>query len=719
MVKFSRTVWFLLFAWTALTAQEPVKWKDIDSGMRFPGIWVQEWLDEGHFVYRQERSLLVQNARNGETRPLIDPGRMEALGQLGVPPDAFASGNSDYSQLIYIHENDLYHFDCVKKELKRLTETKGEEQNPTLSPDAGCVAYTRDGNLYLQNLNEPGKEIALTSDGSETVLNGYASWVYYEEILGRRGNYQAFWFSPDSRKLVFLRFDQSQVRQYPVLWFNELYGKLELQRYPKPGTPNPEVTLQLADIRSGTVEPVKIPETEGNYLAFPRFSEYDGHNLYVQWLNRDQDHFRIYEIDMKNGKSCVAYEETQPAWIDFLEESDLIFLPGRKMILRSSRDGWFHLYRIDGKGGVHQLTRGEWSVNSIAAANVKTGTVYFTAYKEDSTRQDLYRMELKNSRITRLTDGKSHHMCNVSPNGRYYIDTASTLIRPAVTTLVNTVGGQKKLLSDSTKDLLKKYQIPEPNLLRVKTPDGLELPVVYVLPPDYKPGERFPILLSVYGGPGARAVTASFSRSFMYAQFLAQQGVIVVSADHRGAGHHGKIGMNAMHRQLGKWEMADYGAVVDYFIANGMADPERVGITGGSYGGYVTALALVKESKTFKYGIAQYSVTDWQLYDSVYTERYMDTPQQNPDGYRESSVLTHVEAYRGGLFLTHGTVDDNVHMQNTMQLADKLQDARKPFQMMIYPRNRHGIRGIKREFDLKLEMDFWMRSFFNKPFITE
>lgn len=718
MVRLSGLFVLLMLAWTALTAQEPVQWKDIDSVSRYPGIWVQEWLDDERFVYRQERSLLVQNARSGESRPLIDPQGLEALEGIGAVPEAFAAASTDYTRLVYLHQNDLYLFDRTRKKLIRLTETKEEEQNPTLSPDSGFIAYTRSGNLYLQDLSEPGKERALTADGSDTILNGYASWVYYEEILGRRGNYRAFWFSPDSGRLVFLRFDQSRVGQFPVLWFNELYGRLEMQRYPKPGTPNPEVSLHLADLRSGQVRQLQVPETEGNYLAFPRFSKYD-QTLYVQWLHRDQNHLRIYAFDGANDACRVAYEEKQPAWIDFLEPSDLVFLPGGRMVLRSSRDGWYHLYRVEATGKVEPLTRGQWSVSAVEAVNPKAGALYFSAYREDSTRQDLYHLDLRKGGIRRLTDGRLHHSCRLSPGGRYFIDTASGLNRPPVTRLLRTAGAQARVLADPLGDLPKKYRISEPRLIRVKTPDGLELPVVYVLPHDYRPGQRCPVLLSVYGGPGARGVTDSFSWSFLYAQFLAQQGIIVVSADHRGAGHHGKLGMNAMHRQLGKWEMADYGAVVDHFVSSGMADPQRIGITGGSYGGYVTALALVKESGRFKYGIAQYSVTDWQLYDSVYTERYMDTPQQNPEGYRQASVLTHVDAYRGGLLLTHGTVDDNVHMQNTMQLADKLQDAQKPFQMMIYPRNRHGIRGAKRQFDRRLEMDFWMRSFFNKPFITE
>lgn len=704
---------------TALTAQEKVTWKELETGMRFPGFFVQDWLDDSHYIFRQDNRLMRCHALSGETKPLLDPAQMEAVRSLGIAPEMYESASDDLTQFVYLHSGDVYHFDSRSKKATRLTDTAGEEQNPSLTSDGRYLAYTRNGNLYLQRMDCPGSEIALTDDGSEQILNGYASWVYYEEILGRRSNYSAFWFSSDGNKLAFLRFDQSAVGVYPVLWFNELYGKLEKQRYPKPGTANPEVSLFLVDTVSLKKVQIAVPETKGNYLTFPRFSQYRKDLLYVQWLNRDQNHFRLYACDMGSGTVRVAYEETQPAWIDFFEESDLFFLPADQILLRSSRDGWYHLYRIDKGGKTVQLTRGPWSVDSINTADPRSGKIFFSAFKEDSTRCDLYRMNLAGGKIERMTDGIMHHQCNVSPKGSFFVDTRSSLIRPQLTELVNVATKKKKVLADATSERYKSLKVSQPKLIRVKTADGLELPVIYTLPADYQPGRRYPVVVEVYGGPGARAVTASFPRSFLNDQYLTQQGIIVVSADHRGAGHHGKAGMNAMHRRLGYWEINDYSAVVDYFVNSGLADPERIGITGGSYGGYITALALVKAGDRFKYGIAQYSVCDWQLYDSVYTERFMDTPQQNPDGYREASVLTYVDQYREGLLLTHGTVDDNVHMQNTMQLADRLQDAHKPFQMMIYPRSRHGIRGPKREFDRRLSMDFWMRSFFDKPFIME
>lgn len=719
MRMFSKLVLIFMLGVTLMDAQTTLKWKDLSGPFLKPGIWVQDWLDGDRFILNQDGKLVASHADQDKKDVLLDPGQMEPVSRMGIQPLAFVSASSDYKKLIYLFQDDVYFYDHLTGKMVRLTDTPGSEQNPTLSPDRRHVVYTREGNLLMQTLSDPGKEIPLTDDGSDLVLNGYASWIYYEEILGRRGHYQAFWFSPDGKKLVFMRFDQTRVGLFPVLWFNELYNKLEMQRYPKPGTPNPEVSLFVVDVGSGEKTEVNIPEVQGNYLAFPEFSPHDPHVLYVQWLNRDQNHFKLYAWNTKTGGSRVRYEEKQETWIDFMEDGDLSYLPGGEIVLRSSREGWYHLFHISRENKLRQITSGNWSVDAIETVDNPGKCIYFSAYKENTTQRNLYRVGLKARHVQRLTNDPGSHYCRVSPNGKYAVDTFSSLNKPAITQLLSLKTKKKRVLADTSSDRFKSMKFAETKLTWVKTSDGLSLPVTCTLPMNYQKGQRYPLILNMYGGPAARGVTDSFSRGFLYNQYLSQQGIVIISADHRGAGHHGKIGMNAMYRRLGRWEMADYGAVVDDFIAQGIADPERIGITGGSYGGYVTALALCKESSRFRYGIAHFSVTDWRLYDSVYTERYMDTPEQNPEGYQESSVLNHIASYRGGLLLTHGTVDDNVHMQNTLQLADKLQDAAKPFQMMLYPRSRHGYRSSKREFDRRQETEFWMRSFFNKSISEE
>jgi dipeptidyl-peptidase-4 len=268
-------------------------------------------------------------------------------------------------------------------------------------------------------------------------------------------------------------------------------------------------------------------------------------------------------------------------------------------------------------------------------------------------------------------------------------------------------------LGESATPALAAHALGRAEIFRIPAADGLQLPVAWILPPDFDPGRKYPVVLSIYGGPGARSVRDAFPRR-LGDHYLAAQGIIVMTVDHRGAGHHGKRGQELMHRCLGKWEMADYGSAVAWLRQQPFVDGSRIGISGGSYGGYVAALAVISAPDLFRCGIAEYSVTDWTLYDSVYTERYMDTPEENPEGYRQGSVLSHVGSYRGGLRLTHGSMDDNVHMQNSLQLLDALLDLGKTVELMVYPGERHGIRGKKTAENAVSSVEFWKRHFFSK-----
>ena len=269
-------------------------------------------------------------------------------------------------------------------------------------------------------------------------------------------------------------------------------------------------------------------------------------------------------------------------------------------------------------------------------------------------------------------------------------------------------------LGSSYSEVLKQYALPKTELFRIQTDDGYNLPAKWFLPSDFDSNKKYPVIMSIYGGPGASSVMNSFGYRGFRNRFLSERGIIVISVDHRGSGHFGKKGMDLMHRNLGRWEMNDYIQAVEYMRTLPFVDAERIGIKGGSYGGYVTSLALTYGSDFFKYGIADFSVIDWKLYDSVYTERYMDTPEENPEGYKKSSVLSYIDKYKGVLRITHGTMDDNVHMQNTIQFVDKILDTGKTVELMLYPGQRHGIRGKKRKELNKSDVNFWLKNFFNK-----
>jgi dipeptidyl-peptidase-4 len=669
------------------------------------------WLDDACYCESRDGRIFQVTARSGRSRVLLDPGSMK-----GKAPEKLdlldpADKTRDYSRLVFIHEDDLFLWLPRQGALRRLTTTAAAEKNPVISPDGKKLAYTAGGDLFVCDLAS-GASSRLTFDGGEEILNGYASWVYYEEILGRGSRYRAFDWSPDGGKIAFLRFDQSRVLQFPLFDIGGAYGRLEMQRYPKPGFPNPEVKIGIVDIDSKATEWISFPDSGEHYLTFLRWAD-GGKKAYVQWLNRGQDELKIYEYTLAGRKMRLAYQERQESWVDLLGPADFFPLADGSLLLLSSKSGWNHVLRVGPDGSEKALSSGDWSVSQIEFVDEKRGQVYFSADKEDSTRSNLYRVAIRGGSPQRLTGRPGSHRVTFSPSGSFFVDRHSSLQRPAAMQLCRRDGSVVRVLGDSAAADFSRYALAKAKMFRIPTADGLQLPAAWYLPPDFSEGKKYPVIVSVYGGPGARSVVDAFPRR-LGDYFLAQEGIIVLKVDHRGAGHLGKKGTAAMHRCLGKWEIADYCSAVDYLRTLPFIDGARIGITGGSYGGYVAALALAMAPDHFSCGIAEYSVMDWSLYDSVYTERFMDSPAENPDGYRQASVLSHATTYRGGLRLTHGSMDDNVHMQNTLRFLDAILDLGKTAELMIYPGERHGVRGRKYVEDARASLDFWKRKLLSR-----
>lgn len=674
---------------------------------------VLEWADDRNYYELRDTRLFKVNARNGKARLVMDAANHTAVLKKGFNLMTAADKTKDFTQFLFVKEGDIFLFSVKENKITQVTDTKDSEENPTFSPDAAKIAYTMGGNLFVYDIM--GKKIKqLTQDGSDEILNGYSSWVYYEEVLGRATRYRAFWWSPDSRKLVFMRFDQSKVPIFPIFRSTGIYGELEKQRYPRPGYPNPEVKIGIAEPTANGVEWIPFEDKNDHYLAFPRWNK-KNNTIYFQWLNRDQNHLKVLQYNLDSKQITPVYEEKQKTWVDFLEEGSLNILDNGDLLIRSSTSGWFHIYYVSSSGNVRPVTSGDWSVSSIEHINEQKKQVFFTAWKEDSTETDFYMTDFYGKRIKRLTEERGMHIVNVSPGGRYFIDRYSSIHFPTRMDLKNRNGRRVRRLGDSYSPVMKTYQLGTKEIFRIKTGDGYELPAVWMLPPDFDKNKKYPVVFTIYGGPGSPVVGNYFTyRNSFRMHFLAQEGIIVFSVDHRGSGHFGKKGMDRMHRNLGKWEMHDAIEAVKYLRTLPFVDSQRIGITGGSYGGYVTAMALTYGSDYFQYGIADASVIDWALYDSIYTERYMDTPEDNPEGYKQASVLNYIDTYKSNtLRVTHGTMDDNVHMQNTIQLIDKIQDAGKSVELMLYPGERHGIRK-KREVNSRENLNFWLKHFFNR-----
>jgi dipeptidyl-peptidase-4 len=667
------------------------------------------WLDDAHYTEVRDGKVFLVNARSGRAQVLLDPQTMKKDAPVSLDFLKPADHTPDHSQLAFIHEGDIYIFQKKTGITRRITTTSAAEKNPAFSPDGRFLAYTTGGNLFVCD-TAAGVPSQLTFDGSEEILNGYASWVYYEEILGRGSRYRAFYWSPDSSTIAFLRFDQSRVPQFPLFDATGAYGRLEMQRYPKPGFPNPAVKIGVIDLAGRHTDWIAFPAEVDHYLVFLDWAA-NGKSFYLQWLNRGQDDLQVYEYTLAEKKLRQVYREKQKAWVDFLAAADFYPMPGGSFLLLSSKSGWNHLYHVNANGVEKMITSGKWSVNKIEFVDKKKGLAFVSADRDDSTRTDLYRVSFNGRSLQRLTGLAGTHGVTFSPAGSYFLDRFSSLQLPPLLQLCGRDGRVLRRLGESATPALGSVALGKVEIFKIPAGDGLQLPAVWVLPPDFKSEKRYPVVFSVYGGPGSRSVSDAFPRR-LDDYFLAQQGIIILKVDHRGSGHFGKAGMEAMHRCLGKWEIADYSSAVAYLRTLPFVDGEKIGITGGSYGGYVAALALAAAPDSFACGIADFAVSDWSLYDSVYTERYMDLPAENPEGYRQASVLSHVATYRDGLRLTHGSMDDNVHMQNSLQLLNAILDSGKTAEFMVYPGERHGVRGIKAVEFNKSTLDFWKRKFF-------
>ncbi len=671
---------------------------------------VTGWLDPETYLETRvdppggPRRVYAIRAADGSARIYRDYAEEQKNLPAGFSLQGAVASMPDLGRFILSHEADLYFYDVGSKRLRRLTATPGREETPRFSPDGAWVAYTRDHNLFAYDL-ENAVEHQYTTDGSDTVYSGWASWVYYEEILGRASQYAAFWWSPDSTRLAFMRFDDSPVPVFPIYHAGGQHGELERQHYPKAGDPNPYVAMGMVSVARGEITWADFEPKADHYLAWPVWTP-DSKALTVQWMNRGQDTIRFYNCDPESGRKMQIFEQKQPSWVTFFE--DLQYLrDGSGFLLRSDVDGWDHLYLYGNDGTFkRRLTSGDWPVNSIDRVDEGGGWVYFTGRPTKSWDAHLMRVRLDGTGLEQLTAGEGTHRTQVSPGGKYFIDSVSTIHSPGTMTLCDGTGMAIRLLGDAKKPSMEEYGWGKSELFTIPSGDGFDLPVYWILPVDFDPARQYPVIFSVYGGPDAGMVRNSWLG--LQPHYWAQRGVITISVDHRGSGHFGKKGAALMHRNLGKWEMADLTTAARWLRSKPFVAGDRIGIAGSSYGGYTTMMALTYAAEHFNFGQAGSSVTDWQLYDSVYTERFMDTPAENPQGYKEGAVLAWTSRYKGGLRITHGTTDDNVHLQNSLQVVDWLTSNNKRFELMLYPESRHGIQSGQRAHMSRETHDFWM-----------
>lgn len=731
--------WFFIaifvFSVFAVRAQDKMLTIDdiFDLQLRVPfsgrPMQVRGWTKDGRaYKVFQGGQLLRVDALSGQTEPVYDTKKfVSALSQTqGFTVDeanrigqaSFQQFNAAETLILINHNNDLWIYDSAGAgKVRRLTNTmRDEELEADFSPDGKWVSFVRDMNLFVVE-TATGKEKQLTRDGSEKILNGYLDWVYEEELYGR-GNKRGYWWSPDSKYIAFLRTDESPVPKFVLPDDTTKDQTVENTDYPQAGDPNPLVTLGIADVMKTSLIPnvtrlpkvgSKLPPTLarlGDSLKFVNLSKYkpedflisrvawtpDSRAVIFQAQNREQTFLDVNTAFPNDGRMTTVLTERSQTWVEAIDNPT--FLKDGSGIWQFDRSGYRHLYRYDNNGKlVKQITDGRWEVSEFYGVDEARGFVYFSAIGEnnDWINTHIYRIKLDGTEMRRLTETPGTHRAAFNPTFTHFIDQWSDITTPAKLWLYTADGKLEKVLDENRVPVLDAYKLGKPQFLKIKNRDNFEMEAMMILPPDFDRNKKYPVFAFTYSGPHAPSVRNRWGGSqLMWHHMLAQKGYIIWICDNRTASGKGAESAWTGYMKLGQTEWRDLEDGFSYLKSLNFVDPTRIGMWGWSYGGYMTSYFMT-QSKTLKMGIAGGLVADWALYDSIYTERVMRTPQNNAEGYRQGSVLTNAANLSGRLLIIHGAMDNNVHQQNAIQLIYALQNAGKQFEFMTYPTQRHGV----------------------------
>ena len=596
---------------------------------------------------------------------------------------------------------DYYLYDIANKKLKKLFDFQVQE--PTFSPDGKKIAYAKENNLYVYDLAS-NKSTPITTDGQKnSIINGITDWVYEEEFAFVK----AFDWSADSKKVAYIRFDESQVPEFSMSMFGkELYPMMQTFKYPKAGEKNALVSLHIYDVNSNAIKNVNLGNYNDFYIARMKWTN-DANTLSAQVLNRHQNNLDLLFIDGNSGTAKVVLNEKDKAYVDVTD--NLTFLKDNSFIWTSEKDGFNHVYLYDKNGKLkNQLTKGKWEVTNYYGLDEKTNTVFYQSVENGSINRDVYRIGLDGKNKVRLSQNTGTNAATFSPNFQYYINTFSSASQPTTYTLNEAKAGKQVQVIENNESLaakLKSYNLPAKEFFVLKTAKGNELNAWMIKPKDFDPAKKYPVFMYQYSGPGSQQVNNEWNSTDDYwFMMLSQQGYIVACVDGRGTGFKGADFKKVTQLQLGKYEVEDQIDAAKVIGNYAFVDKSRIGIFGWSYGGFMASNCIMKGNDVFKMAIAVAPVTNWRFYDSVYTERYMTTPQENAGGYDDNSPINHVDKLKGKFLLIHGSGDDNVHVQNSMQMMEALIQANKQFDSQIYPDNNHGIYGGKTRIQLYTKM---------------
>lgn len=586
------------------------------------------------------------------------------------------------------YEAIFYLFDIKSKTIEPLSTKYFPQTLVEYSPDGKKVSFIYKNNIYIKDLVT--KEITqITKDGEKNaIINGTTDWVYEEEFAITK----AYYWSPDSKYIAFLKFNESNVKEVTMPIYKGLYPENETFKYPKAGEDNSIVTLHYFETNSKLVNEIKLKE----YEYIPRLKWLISENiLIVQTLNRHQNELNFHKVNFNdNIESIVFHTETSETYIEI--DDNLEILSNNELVLSSEKDGFKHLYRLDLNGQTRQITKGNWDVIDFYGVNEKDKMVYYSSSENGAINKSIFKIALNGKNKKQISTTNGYSDAEFSNGMNYFIKTYSTANTPNQYTLCNNQGVELFNIEDNTKlsATLKNYHLSKKEFFKIKgATDSLNVSIIK--PFNFDPTKKYPVYVHVYGGPGNNTVVNKFKGSeYLFHQLLAQNGYIVLSIDPRGTMYRGAEFKKSTYLNLGKLELEDVlAATINFYRENDYVDSNRLGIQGWSFGGYLTSLAMTKGNKLFKVGVAVAPVTNWRYYDNIYTERFMRTPQENEKGYEDNSPINFAKELSGNYLLIHGSADDNVHLQNTMELIEELVQSNKEFASFIYPNKNHGIYG--------------------------
>jgi dipeptidyl-peptidase-4 len=661
-----------------------------------------EWSPDGkRLSFFQEtgpgKELWVIEPATGERRRLVDaktlaalmpsehepPTQRTGLGRVHPKPYFWAPGGE---ALLFASKTALVWYDLKTQTARTLVRGTAELADPKISPDGRWVSFVRDYDLWAESV-ATGEQHALTHGGAEELRNGALDWVYPEEL----SIHTAYWWSPDSKQVAYLQMDERPVTRYPLLDPDSYSGEIHWMRYPKAGGANPIVRVGVVEAGGGAPRWIDTGDDTDIYLARVDWLR-DSKQLAIQRLNRAQDRLELLLANPSTGRAHVLLTEQDKFWVDVSDEL-YFFTDGKRFLWSSERSGFRHLYLYDLSGRLtRQLTRGDWEITALDGVDETNGLLYFTATEKSPLERNLYRISLEGGAPARLTATDGDHAIQMAPGCGAFVDTYSTAMTPPRQDLDRADGSRVLALNDNPVAELADYHLSPIEFFTLPGDDGTPLNAMMIKPPDFDPARKYPVLVTVYGGPGAQTVRNQWGGSqFLWRQMMAQKGYLMFAVDNRGSAGRGHVFETPLFHHFGAVELADQLAGVRYLRSLAYVDSMRIGIWGWSYGGHMTLQAMFRAAGTYKAGLAVAPVTDWRQYDTIYTERYMGTPQENPEGYKNSSPVNYAERLQGKLLVAHGTGDDNVNFANTLELVDRLILAGHYAEVMLFPGRGHPI----------------------------